>query len=139
MKYKHFPAPFFNYFIQPSPPATAKLKSLHGVLRDQLPPTSPPINMTTMIRQNTKRQKTKSFPLLLHHPGKPDHQAINCPTANFGPLSKGSVSNPILITVFDPNVTRSLGSECSTLNHFSMSLARKCVNLKEPYHQDIKE
>ena len=38
MKYKHFPAPFFNHFIQPSPPPIAKLKSLHGVLRGQLPP-----------------------------------------------------------------------------------------------------
>ena len=37
MKYKYFPAPFLNYFIQTSPPAIAKLKSLHGVLRGQLP------------------------------------------------------------------------------------------------------
>ena len=37
MKYKHFPAPFFNHFIQPSLPAIAKLKSLHGVVRGQLP------------------------------------------------------------------------------------------------------
>ena len=29
MKYKLFPAPFFNHFIQPSPPPIAKLKSLH--------------------------------------------------------------------------------------------------------------
>ena len=32
-----------------------------------------------------------------------------------------------------------LNSECSTLTHFSMSLARKYVHLKEPYNQDIKE
>ena len=38
MKYKHFPAPFFNHFIQPSPPTIAKLKSLHVVLRRQLLP-----------------------------------------------------------------------------------------------------
>ena len=30
-------------------------------------------------------------------------------------------------------------SECSALAHFSMSLARKYVNPKEPYNQDIKE
>ena len=38
MKYKHFPAPFLT--IQPNLALlqTAKLKSLHGVLRGQLPP-----------------------------------------------------------------------------------------------------
>ena len=56
----------------------------------------------------------------------------------------------MLITVFEtystPKVTRSLGlsqdlfdSECSAFTYFSMSLARKYVNLKEPYNQDIKE
>ena len=75
MKYKHSPAPFFNHFIPPSPPTVAKLKSLHCVFRGQLsgpiplwlashliasnpPPNlyalSSPINMTSMIRQNTK-------------------------------------------------------------------------------------
>ena len=34
---KHLPAPFFNHFIQPNHPAIAKLISLHGVLRGQLP------------------------------------------------------------------------------------------------------
>ena len=38
MKYKHFPARFFNHFIQPSPLRLAKLKSLNCVLRGQLPP-----------------------------------------------------------------------------------------------------
>ena len=38
MKYKHFLAPFFKHFIQPSPPTIAKLKSLHGILKGQLPP-----------------------------------------------------------------------------------------------------
>ena len=38
MKYKRFPAPFFNHFMQPSPLTTAKLKSLHGALRGELPP-----------------------------------------------------------------------------------------------------
>ena len=36
MKYKPFPAPYFNHFIQPSPPLNAKLKSLDGVLRHHL-------------------------------------------------------------------------------------------------------
>ena len=70
MKYKHFPAPFFNHFIQPSPPTIAKLKSLHGALMVHLfvacprfdnfkiPPNlyalPSPINMATMIRQNTE-------------------------------------------------------------------------------------
>ena len=85
MKYKHFPAPFFNHFIQPSPPTIAKLKSLHGALTGQLPPIkwshpfvvchsfdnfkiSPnlyalpsPINMTTMIKQNTKFPPTARY------------------------------------------------------------------------------
>ena len=30
-------------------------------------------------------------------------------------------------------------SECNALTYFSMSLAHKYVNLKEPYNQDIKE
>ena len=37
-KYKLLPAPFFNHFIQPSPSTVAKLKSLHGVLKGQVPP-----------------------------------------------------------------------------------------------------
>ena len=51
--------------------------------------------MTTMTRQNAK------FPLLLDLPGKPDHQAIRCPTGNFGPLWRVIATSPILITVFD--------------------------------------
>ena len=38
MKYKHFLAPFFKHFIQPSPPTIAKLKSLDCALRGQIPP-----------------------------------------------------------------------------------------------------
>ena len=46
------------------------------------------------------------FPL-----GKPSHQAIHYPTANFGPLSTGSITNSMLITAFDTNLTlRSLGA-----------------------------
>ena len=43
MKYKHFPAPFFNHFIQPCPPTIAKLKSLYGVFRGQLSHENGPI------------------------------------------------------------------------------------------------
>ena len=83
------------------------------------------INMETMIRQHTK------FPLLLVLPGKPDHQAVHCPTANFGQLSRGSVTKLMLITAFDAYLTpRSQGA---------MSLAHIYVNLKEPCNQDIKE
>ena len=43
-------------------------------------------------------------------PDKPVHQAIHYPMANFGPLLKGSVPNPMLITAFDTYLTsRSLG------------------------------
>ena len=93
----------------------------------------------------------KVSPLLLDSPGKPDRQALHYPTANFGPLSRGSVTNPINVNhcvwyFFDPMVTGSPGlnqdrsdSECSALTYFSMSLAHKYVNIKEPYNQDIKE
>ena len=50
--------------------------------------------------------KILSVPLQLDPPGKPDHQAIHCLTANFGPLSRGSVTNPILITVIDTYLTQ---------------------------------
>ena len=43
MKHNHFPSLFFNHFIQPSHPTIAKLKSLHGVLRGQLPHKNDPI------------------------------------------------------------------------------------------------
>ena len=38
---------------------------------------------------------------MLVHPGKPVHQAIHYPTANFRSLSRGSVPNPMLIIAFD--------------------------------------
>ena len=57
------------------------------------------INMTTMKRQH------KNFLLLLVPPDKPVHQAIHYPTANFGPLLRGSITNPMLITVFDTYLT----------------------------------
>ena len=55
--------------------------------------------MTTMIGPNTK------FPPTARSPGKSDHQAIHCPTANVGPPSRGSVTNPILTPVFDTYLT----------------------------------
>ena len=87
-----------------------------------------------MIRQY------KSSPLLLVALSKPVHQVIHYHTANFRPLSRGSVSNPMLITVFDTYLSsRSLGaleqvwslnedpsnSEYSALTHFSQSLTPK--------------
>ena len=51
--------------------------------------------------------------------------------ANFGPLLRGSITKPMLITVLDAYLTlRSPGA---------MSMIRKYVNLKEPYNQDINE
>ena len=49
---------------------------------------------------------------MLDTPGKLDHQAVHCPaTTNFGPPSRGSVTNPILITVLDTYLTSmSLGA-----------------------------
>ena len=52
-----------------------------------------------MTRQHTE------FPTTARSQDKPDHQAIQCPTANFGPLSKVSVTNPMLITVLDTYLT----------------------------------
>ena len=43
-------------------------------------------------------------------PDKPNHQAAYCPTANFGLLSRGSVTNLMFITEYDPKVTGSCAS-----------------------------
>ena len=129
MKYKHFLVPFFNHFIQCSPPTMAKLKSLHGVLQGQLPPQKwshpfmayplfdnfkihPPFQPICSSKSyKNGNYDIQGFPLLLDSSGKPNHQAIHCSTANFGPLSRGSVTNPILITVFETYLTsRSPGS-----------------------------
>ena len=40
-------------------------------------------------------------------PGRPDHQAIHFPRANLGPLSRSSLTNPIIIIVFDTYLTPS--------------------------------
>ena len=58
-----------------------------------------PINMRDMMIQHTV------FPLLLDPPGKPDHQASHCHTTNFEPLLRGSVPDPMFITVFDSYLT----------------------------------
>ena len=78
----------------------------------------------------------QSFPLLLDPPDKPDHQAIHCATANFGPLLRGSITNLIRLQGLSKI---SSDSECSVLTHFSMGLTYKYVNLKEPYNQNKKE
>ena len=59
----------------------------------------------TAITQHTK------FPPTAATPGKPAYHAIHCPTAKFGPLSMGSITNPMFIMEFDAHLTpRSLGS-----------------------------
>ena len=138
MKYKTFPLPIFNHFINSSLLPIAKLKSLHGFSRVQLLP-----NPT----------------LLLVLSGKHDHQAFHYPSVNFASLLRGSVFNSMLIIPFDAYLTPRLSSlspktqlstqwdlnqdpsdsESSALSHLSMTLAHKYVNLKELYNQDIKE
>ena len=78
-----------------------------------------------------KRQHTRFPPPQLIPPGKPGIEGIHYPTSYFGPLSKGSVTKPMLITAFDAYLTPRLPG--------AVSLAHKCVNLKEPYNQDMKE
>ena len=94
---------------------------------------------------NYDKTRYKVSPLLLDPPGKRDYQGIHCPIANFGPLSRGRITNPTdhcVWYLFDPKVSGSLGlsqgpfsSECSALANFSMSLACKYVNVKEPDNQ----
>ena len=58
-----------------------------------------------MIRQHTE------FPPTARSTGKPDQQAVHCSTANFGPLPRDNITNPMLIPVFDLYLTsRSLGA-----------------------------
>ena len=122
MKYKYFPTPFFT-------PAITKSKSLHGVLRVNFPHKNGPIPLWLVPDLITSKSnhppgqsmlfqvlliwqlrtlmidKIQSFPLTLDSPAKPDHQGIHCPIANFGLLSTSSITNPILITVFDTYLT----------------------------------
>ena len=71
-----------------------------------LTPKQPTPTCSSKAYKYDNYDKTKyQFPLLLDPPGKPDHQAIHCPTVNFGPLSSGSVTNSILITGFDTYLT----------------------------------
>ena len=111
MKYKHFPALFFKHFIQPTPPINAKLKSLHGVLKGQLPHNMVPSHCGLPPFENFKIPPSYMVP----HPicssmpdSKPDHQVIQCPTANFGPILSGTITYPILIAVFDTYSIRRL-------------------------------
>ena len=77
----------------------------------QNPPTPPPpqsmLFQVLLIWQlrTLMIDKIQSFPLTLDSPAKPDHQGIHCPIANFGLLSTSSITNPILITVFDTYLT----------------------------------
>ena len=68
---------------------------------------------------------------MLVPPGKPDLQAIHCPTTNFGPPSRGSITSLMLITAFDAYLTpMSLGT---------VSLVHESVNLNELYNEGIRE
>ena len=58
-----------------------------------------PINVTTMISQHTK------FPPTTISQEKPAHRAFHWPTAKAGPISLGSITNPMLITGYDTNLT----------------------------------
>ena len=58
-----------------------------------------PINITTMISQHRK------FPPTSISQGKPAHRAFHWLTAKFGPISLGSITNPMLITAYDTNLT----------------------------------
>ena len=64
-------------------------------------------NMTTMIRQHTK------FPPTASSPRQPGHQAMHCPTGNFGWLPSGNIINLMLITAYDTYLNpRSPGAWC---------------------------
>ena len=85
MKYKHFSVPFLNHFIQPSLPTIAKLKSY---------------KLKYYKYDNHDERKYKVSPYWSPRPTW-SPLTINCPTANFGQLLRGSITNSILITVFD--------------------------------------
>ena len=112
MKQKLFPVPFltissnliFTWCLQVS---TFPIKMV---------PSLPPYDNFKIFPQlvcSSKSYKYKKYdkttyrvspppPLLLDDsPSKPDHQAIHCPKANFKPLPRGSITNPMLITMFD--------------------------------------
>ena len=80
--------------------------------------------MATIIKKDTK------FSPLLDLPRKSYHQAIHCPTANFGPLSRGNINHCVWY-LFDQRLTGSQDlnqdpsdSDCSPLTHHSTSLGR---------------
>ena len=66
MKYKLFPTPVFNHFIQPSPPI-AKLKSLHGVLRGQIPHENGSIPLRLAPHMKTSKSPPKSYKYNHYH------------------------------------------------------------------------
>ena len=70
---------------------------------------SPPIYMFSKSHKydNYDQVPYKVFPYYLFPQGKPVRQAIYCPTANFGPLSRGRITNLMLITEFDTYSTPS--------------------------------
>ena len=77
------------------------LCGLLPILQLQNPPPPSPTYMLFQVLLIHNYDKTRymiSLPLQLDPPGKPDHQAIDCPTANFGSPLRGRVNNP-LITV----------------------------------------
>ena len=66
MKYKSFPAPFFNHFFQPSSPPIAKLKSLHGVSSGQLPHKNSPIPLWVAPHMMTMKSPPPNLSHLLN-------------------------------------------------------------------------
>ena len=92
VKFLHKNGPITFWLAPPPPHENFKISSKLYALPS-------PINMTNIIRQDTE------FPATARSPGKPDQQAIHCPTANFGQLSRDRVTNPMLITVFYSHVT----------------------------------
>ena len=116
MKYKTFPCPIFEPFHVFHPSSNCKIKIFTWCLEGSTPPHKngpipswlapdfkvSPQTIYSSHKYNNYDQATHKVSPYCHFPqGKPAHQAIHCPTTNFEPLSRGSVINPMLITVFD--------------------------------------
>ena len=105
-----------------------------------------PINITTMVRQHTKFPPTVRSPRQTWQILRQIFIAPQLTLDHYrGAAHYPDISHCVWY-LFDPKVTRGLGlgqgpsdSECSALTHFSMSIAHKYINLKEPYNQDINE
>ena len=101
----------FTWCLEGSTPPIKMVSSLHG-----LPPYNDfkvsPQTIYYSHRYNNYDQATHKVSPYCHFPQrKPAHQATHCPTTNFEPLSRGSVINLMLITVFDTCLTpRSSGA-----------------------------